>query len=252
MANLTRAEFRSEVQLACRNLPDTDPYYGAGAAVIDRFINRARNRLIRMAIGPKGSVDLFPELKKDWTIGPTVAGANSFDRRTVAPDSIYINKITKQESGTVPTGGPPPLGNWAVIREKPVEFKAREQFDFLARDSATGYASIWTRHGWFIFYYPTTDADHVDYFRAYGVGSETMASSGAAFICDEFWDDPTVMLAAAIIQERRGWFARSRELMTRVHEILEETSDTSALEGLGQSNTLSVIGAPTRATVYRR
>lgn len=240
MAALTQVEFRAEVALACRNMPTSDPYYGAAAAVIDRFITRGRNEVVRQAID-KGR-GRFPELRYDVTIGPTVAGQGRIARPSTF---MLIDRITKQGASTVVT-------SWAAVREQPVTFKPESVFVFLAKDTATGYATLWTRLGTEILYYPTTDASHVDYFHGYGVRRETMSASGAAFIADEFWDDMTVLQAAAMIQERRGWYSHSRELYDRVKDKLKDTADITALEELGQTNEVSVEGAPTRASTYGR
>jgi len=247
--SLTRDEFRSEVQLACRNMPTSDPYYGASGEIIDRFIVRGRNKVVRMGIGPKGATDRFPELRFDWTIGPTVAGENMVARPA---DCLAIDKITKQESSVAPPAASSSLLRWAGIREQPVTYMERNSLLYLSKDTETGYATLWTREGKFIQFYPTADADHIDYFHGYGIRREVLSASGDAFVADEFWDDPTIMVAAAMIMERRGWYAKSRELYQRVEEYIAQTSDVSALEGLGGDSVVSIQGAPTRASVYRR
>lgn len=240
MAQLTLAEFRTEVQLACRNMPTSDPYYGAAAALIDRYILRARNELIRMAIDKGRS--RFPELRYDATIGPTVAGQGRIARPSAF---LLIDRITKQGASTAIT-------SWDVVREQPVTFRPLAEFTFLAKNSATGYATIWTREGADILFYPTADSSHVDYFHGFGFRRETLASNGPCFVGDEFWDDPTIMLAASRIQERRGWFSRSRELYDRVVEILDSTADMTGMEEIGQQNTISIEGAPSRSSTYGR
>lgn len=225
-------------------MPTSDPFYGTSAVIIDRFIGRARNELVRMAIGPSGNMDRFPELRYNTTIGPTVAASNTIARPSAF---IYLHRLTKQESSVAPS-------SWASIREFHVEFKNEVDFVYLSKDSSVGYATIWTRMGNNIAYYPTTTSTYVDYFHGYGLQRETLSASGSAFLADEFWDEPTIMLAAARIQQRRGWLAQSRELMDSVKEYLSNTADITALEALGQVNSIHVesAGSIDRSRIYGR
>lgn len=237
MAKLTQAEYITEVALTCRNLPTTDPYYSS----ILTYVNRARNKIIRMAIGPNNHVDLFPELQNTWTAGPLSDYATTGIPKP--SDAIVIHEVHVALATSAP--------DWTVTRESYVTFMTREKFGLGTSSTSAGLANTWTRRGSTIHLSPRPSVTNESYARLYGIKSEIpLASPTATFWSDEQWDDVTVLMAAAMLQRRRGWTDRASELFEEVDRELSQTANIAALEALGQNTSISVEGAPTRSSVY--
>lgn len=244
MASLTLTEFIAEVKLTCRNLPTSDPWY----PYITKFVNRARNKVIRAAIGPQINIDLFPELHSSWTVGPSTASDNRLPKPA---DAIGIYDVKAARRNDLALLVTPP--NWATMREWPVTFQQQNVFATLSKDQISNYASIFTRKGNSVLIHPTPDAAHTDYFRFYGIKSETgLVNPADVFYSNEQWDDATVLWAAGLLQKRRGWMDIGQGLIQQAVDELQTTANVSAIEDLGRYNVVSVEGAPTRTSVYGR
>lgn len=247
--SLTLAQFQSEVQLACRNMPTSDPYYGAGGVIITRFINRARNEIIRMAIGPKLNINLFPEMQTSWTVGPSYPGtvgrpANEMPRPS---NAIAVVEVYRAQQATTP--------DWSAVKEWPLVYVDPTTFSILQKDSSTAnWARMFTRKAKAVLVYPTPTAAFTDYFRFWGIRREDpLVNSGDTFFSDDNWDDVTVKFAAAKIQKLRGWADRAASLMADVkEELLGLSADITALENMGRNDAVTITGAPNRSTVYGR
>jgi len=245
MASLTLAQFTAEVVLTCRNLSTADPYYSQ----ITNYLVRARNKIIRQAIGPRINVDLFPELHNSWTIGPTYPGSAGIVGNVIAKpsDCIAVTAVQRAQSATLP--------DWSVTREIKLTYQEPAMFGVLSKGSVVtpGYANIYTRKGKSIIIFPTPSAAYVDYLRVYGIKSEwPLVNPTDTFFSDEQWDDATVLKCAAMIQKRRGWDAAAASLEDAVEKELAQTANISGLEEISYSETLSASEGATRNGAYYR
>lgn len=239
MGNLTLADYRIEVRQTLGNMPTSHPMYSL--SLIDRAINQAPNRLIRMAFGGNGqNLDLFPEKHNSWTIGPTVVGNN---RIAMDADILVPLALRSSESSTSPT--------WADTQEKTVSRSLSSTIGLLSKSSTeTGYARLWDRKANDIIYHPTTRTGYVDYFRVYGLARETaISSSGATFTLNADWDDHIVLLAAEKIARKMSWTERANELLASVRDQVNETLRVNTIGGM-----VGVVevadGIPSRYDIY--
>lgn len=243
MASLTLTQFTAEVVLACRNLSTVDPYYSQ----ITNYLTRARNKIIRQAIGPRINVDLFPELHNSWTIGPTYPNSTGIVGNVISKpaDCIAVTAVQRAQSATLP--------DWSVTRETKLTYQEPAMFGILSKNAATGYATIYTRKGKSIVVFPSPSASFVDYLRVYGIKSESpLVNAGDMFFSDEQWDDATVLKCAAMIQDKRGWSAAAATLEERVDKELAQTANVSGLEEISHESALSCSGGATRDGAYFR
>jgi hypothetical protein len=245
MASLTLTEFTAEVVLACRNLSTADPYY----PLITKYLTRARNKIIRQAIGPRLNVDLFPELHNSWTIGPTYPNSTGIVGNVISKpaDCIAVTEVQSAQSATLP--------DWSVTREIKLTYQEPAMFGILTKGSVVtpNYANIYTRKGKSIVIFPTPSASYVDYLRVYGIKSESpLVNPGDTFFADEQWDDATVLKCAAMIQKRRGWDAAAASLLEDVEAELAQTANVSGLEEIAHESTLHASGGATRYGAYHR
>lgn len=243
MASLTLTQFTAEVVLACRNLSTADPYY----TQITNYLTRARNKIIRQAIGPRINVDLFPELDNSWTIGPTYPNSAGIVGNVIAKpsDCIAVTGLQRAQSATLP--------DWSATRETKVVYQEPTMFGVLSKNAATGYATIYTRKGKSVVIYPTPTASFIDYLRLYGIKSESpLVNPGDTFFSDEQWDDATVLKCAAMIQKRRGWDAAAASLEDAVDKELAQTANVSGLEEISHGGALHASEGATRNGAYFR
>lgn len=241
MGTLTLADYRVEVRLSLGNLPTSHPLYTQ--SLVDRAINQAPNRLIRMAFGGNGQlVHLFPEKHNSWTIGPTVVGRN---RIALDSDILVPLDVRSSESSTSPT--------WADTQERVVSGpKTPQLIGLLNKDATavTGYAKLWTRKANDIMYHPTTRTGFVDYFRVYGIAREApITSAGATFTLSEDWDDHIVLLAAERVARKMSWTDRANELLSEVRDQVNETLRVNAI-GAGVGYAEVADGMPSRGLIY--
>lgn len=242
MASLTLTQFTAEVVLACRNLSTADPYYSQ----ITNYLTRARNKIIRQAIGPRINIDLFTELHNSWTIGPTYPNSTGIVGNVISKpsDCIAVTGVQRAQSATFP--------DWSVTRETEVIYKEPQMFGILSKNLATGYATIYTRKGKSIIIFPTATAAFPDYLRIYGIKSELpLVNPGDVFFSDEQWDDATVLRCASMIQKRRGWDAAAASLMEEYQQEFD-TANVSGLEEISHRNVLSGSEGATRGNTYFR
>lgn len=245
MASLTLTQFIAEVTLACRNLSTADPYY----AQITNYLVRARNKIIRQAIGPRLNVDLFPELHNSWTIGPTYPNSSGIVGNVISKpaDCIAVTGVQRAQSATVP--------DWSVTREIKLTYQEPTMFGVLSKGSVVtpGYANIYTRKGKSIVIFPTPSASYIDYLRVYGIKSESpLVNPGDVFFADEQWDDATVLKCAAMIQSRRGWDSAADALESAVEKELAQTANVSGLEEINYAETITASEGATRYGAYHR
>jgi hypothetical protein len=243
MASLTLAQFTAEVALTCKNLSTADPYY----TLITSYLTRARNKIIRQAIGPRINVDLFPELHNSWTIGPTYPNSTGIVGNVISKpsDCIAVTGVQRAQSATLP--------DWSVTRETKLVYQEPAMFGILSKNAVPGYATIYTRKGKSIVIYPTPTAPYIDYLRVYGIKSESpLVNPGDVFFSDEQWDDATVLKCAAMIQSSRGWDSSAAALEERVDKELAQTANVSGLEEISHNTTLHASGGATRNGTYFR
>lgn len=239
MGYLTLADYRIEVRQALGNMPTSHPM--VTLSVLDRAINAAPNRLIRMAFGGNGTnVDLFPEKHNSWTIGPTVVGNN---RIAMDADILVPLRVQRAESSSSPT--------WANTQEKLVSPATPALIGLMKKASTdVGYAALWTRKANDIMYHPTTRTGYVDYFRIYGIARESrITAPGATFTLIEDWDSAIVKLAAEDIARKMGWTSRADELLASVRDQIEETLKVNAMI-VGQHCAEVDHGVPSRFDIY--
>ncbi len=242
MASLTLTEFIAEVTIACRNLSTADPYY----QLITKYLTRARNKIIRQAIGPRINVDLFPELHNTWSIGPTYPASTGIVGNVIAKpsDCIAVTGLQRSQSATLP--------DWSVTREIKITYQEPQMFGVLSKGDATGYPTIYTRKGKSVVIYPTPSALFIDYLRLYGIKSEVpLVNGGDTFFSDEQWDDATVLRCAAMIQKRRGWDSAAASLMEEYGKEFD-TANVSGLEEISHQSVLTSSEGATRGNTYYR
>jgi hypothetical protein len=246
------AELQSETAKLCGNLATSHPLYSlyiapSAGSEDQSLINRAANKFIMYAVGLNGvGADAFPELRNTWTAGPTVASQNYQPRPA---DCLAVTSVACAHA-TVAGVTTPPV--WATSREYPMNFMDTVRFGNLVKDStATNFPSIWTPKGKNILYWPTTDADHVDYLRYYGLKIENVLVSGSdEFFMFAVWHDFVALLAAQMLALRLGWYDQAAALWEQFQRDLTGTLNVTAMEEQGV-----VLGgdhAPTRFSVYGR
>jgi hypothetical protein len=209
--------------------------------LITRNINRAANRLVRMAIGGNGeAADLFPELRNAWTIGPTTVGDNYVLRPS---DAIVITTLHRAESSSLP--------DWDGTDEKPLGRPVPPETIGLMAKSSTiaNYPQIWARRAKKILYWPTTRTGYTDYFHAYGLARITPLTTGSeTFPLEEDWDGILARLAASMTAHDMGLKEQGDTLLAVVKDQILETANVTSLGNDG--GVVQVEGAPTRFDVY--
>lgn len=238
MGILTLADFRIETRQALGNMPTSHPM--VTLSILDRAINNAPNRLIRMAFGGNGqNVDLFPEKHNSWTIGPTVVGNN---RIALDADILIPLELRSSESSTSPT--------WANTQEKLVVLTKTTTIGLLSKETTeTGYARLWARKANDILYHPTTRTGYVDYFRVYGIAREVAISAGGdTFTLNADWDRVIVRLAAEDIARMMSWTNRADELLNEARAQINETLGIAIGVTVGCAEVAD--GVPSRMQIY--
>lgn len=233
---MTLTEMIAETALILKNMKSAHPWYSQ----ITGYLNRGANEVILMAVGGNAyNMDLFPELKNSWTVGPTVAGENVI---TNPADCIAVQTVHRAESSTSP--------DWAITKELPLGYIAPEPFGILYKaDSSAGYAKIFSRKGKSVLIWPTPTSDYIDYLRFYGLKSESEMTSGSdSLYMDEKWHDAVVLLAAQRIASRIGWREFAADLMGQLEQRMKQATNVTSLRG--DEGGSEVEGMPTRASVY--
>lgn len=236
---------QSEV-IAMHELRASDRFYTlvypAAGAEATNVINRAANRMIRMAIGAnRENVNLFPSLRNSWTIGPTVVGKNYVQRPT---DCLAAQRVVSAQQATTPT-----VDGWAQLREFEVAFVAREKFALLIKPGQATWPNIWTMKGRTIEYYPTTQTGFPDNFRLYGIARALpLVNATDAFFFEEDLHPLVVTIAAALLAEKRSWFDQSRLWLATAQNELSTTANQSGLET--QRDDVAVDGLAERGDLY--
>ena len=244
---MNNSELQAEVALICR-IPTAHPMYSrfitpAAGSEDQSVINRAANRLITYAaVGNGASLDLFPELRNTWTAGPTTAGQNTIPTPS---DCVIITDVACAHKATTP--------DWNVDREFPMNYQAPTYFGNLTKSSSvTNYASVWSKKGKNILFWPTASASFIDYFRYYGLKIENvLVSASDEFFMAPVWHDLVALLAAQMLSLKLGWYQQSAALWTQFQNDLGATVNVMAAEA--QVTNLKSDGPQfTHAGVYGR
>lgn len=210
--------------------------YPAPGAERTGIFFRAANRLIRMRVGPneRDAIDIFPELKRSsWEAGPMLVGGNQFNR---PEDCIAVTDIISAGQADEP--------DWTAANGTPLTYQDPTTFDVIPKVSAA-YASIYTLKGKWIRYNPTTDADHIDWFRIFGMKSEDpMTDPDDTLVMDENFHGAVVKLAGSMMASLLGWGARAQQWLTEVEDEIGGTMNVSSAQG-PQHALISIDDAPT-------
>jgi hypothetical protein len=235
VGDLTLAQYQTEVILAVGNVPSQHPLIAAG--IHTRAINRAPNRLIRMA------PHLFPEHKdRSWEIGPTVVG----DNRIAIPATCSV--VRAVHSADDDTGGAP--YPWEDIDEREVSRTEGLTVGLLEKDEdeSTGFPQMWDRQVNSIVYYPTTRTGFETYLRLYGDSIEAaLSASGDTFRIHADWDNLIVLMAAQELAMKLDRGDRARELK---EEVKDELAKFNVVAEGDSDGAVSVEGMPTTLSVY--
>lgn len=227
--------------MLCGNLKSGHPLYkyvsGDTSSATISVVNDAAKRFVRMI------PERLPEMEASWTAGPTVAGTNSL---SLPGDILIVYEVKEAHQATLP--------DWNTTRTYPVSFVEPDVFDILAKDTTvTGYPVLCTKIGKVIKVWPTPSALTVSYMHWFGIMQETtLVNPGDSFFMNPDWHPTVCKLAASLVEEMRGNFDRAKALLGAVKDELSTSKDIVGQENLKSSDTISVAGAPTRATVHGR
>lgn len=240
---MTLTQFGTEVKLLLNNMPSSDPFDTAG--LITRNINRAANRLVRMAIGSAGeNADLFPELRNFWEVGPTEVGGSTGGQYQLRPsDAIMVTDVVSSDSSSAPT--------WGDTQERTLGKAVSAQTIGLMPKGSTiaDYPRIWARRAKKILYWPTTRTGYTTYLGFYGVARLTPLSSGSeTFQLEEDWDHVIVRLAASLTAHDMGWKEEGDNWLAAVKDQILETANVTAL-GM-DDGAVEADGIPMRSDIY--
>lgn len=219
------------------NLKSVHPLYKwiTGSGGVISVINIAANRLIRMF------PERLPELPAAWTIGPTVANETEI---TMLADMIVVYNVVCAHKATTP--------DWDTDETFPMGKVTFEEFDLLDK-SATGYPNKWARRGKQLFIHPVPTAAYIDHIRVYGLMEETfLVNASDVFYINAAWHPVICKIGASMIAEMRDRPERAKELIASARFEVENSRDLVAEENLGNLETVTVTGTPTRSTVYGR
>ncbi len=227
--------------MLCGNLKSSHPLYkyisGDTSSATRSVINDAGNRFVRMI------PERLPEMQASWTIGPTVAVTNSI---ALPADLLIVQEVKVAHQATLP--------DWNIVRSFPVTFLEPDQFDILAKDTTvTGYPVLCTKIGKVIKNWPTPSASFIAYEHWFGVMEETaLANPSDTFYMNADWHPAVCKLAASLIEEMRRNYDGAKALQAMVKDELSTSKDIVGQENLKSADALTVVGAPTRASVHGR
>jgi hypothetical protein len=229
MAQMTLAQFRTQVLLMLMNMDVSHPAYTSGA--IDRAINHAPNRLIGM--GP----DMFEKKGNSWTSNTaTLVGASTM---TLPTDLLILTDLASADSASLP--------DWASTQERMVVKDLVHTIAQLAKSSTVvDYPQLWDRKADKVLYWPTTRTGKTTYFRFYGIAREQAISNASdQFTLSEDWDRLISRLAAEeVARDILGWSNRADEWLANVRDEMAERIGVLNEELTAHLPRISIAGTP--------